>query len=167
MGAHIGNDVLHYARKVGKTGLIVAVEPMCKNYVKLLRTIHMNRLNNVFPVMKAVSDRSQVGYIYVGTSSINHSMIKNRGRGQSPVSCISWDDLVKMTDVNIVTLAVVDIEGAEEGLLRGMTKVLPKYIILEHHKSIGIPNESTLDLLSLKGYEVLVEGSYVYAQRKS
>jgi tRNA G37 N-methylase Trm5 len=49
VGANIGYFTIYASRKVGKDGLVIALEPMDEAYNCLMKNIRLNRLNNVKP----------------------------------------------------------------------------------------------------------------------
>jgi len=44
LGAHKGNATLLFSRKVGKTGIVISIEPVLENYKFLIKTINRNKV---------------------------------------------------------------------------------------------------------------------------
>jgi hypothetical protein len=54
VGANIGYFTIYASRKVGKDGLVIALEPMDEAYNCLMKNIMLNHLNNVKPFKLAL-----------------------------------------------------------------------------------------------------------------
>jgi hypothetical protein len=54
VGANIGYFTIYASRKVGKDGLVIALEPMDEAYDCLIKNLRLNRLNNVMPFKLAL-----------------------------------------------------------------------------------------------------------------
>ncbi len=155
---HEGESTYFYSTEVGETGLVVAVEPVIKNYGHLLRMVVEKRLLNVIPVFLAIGEETSRQLINISQRSPGHSLTLYYSKlhvEERVVPTVSWDDLVDMLCIEHVDLAKVNIEGAEEMLLRGMTKVLPDRMGLKLHiKRGGVTIENMRKLLEEKGYRV-------------
>lgn len=164
LGAYIGKETKFFVDRVGVDGLVLAVEPMIENYYLIEEMIE--DYSNIRLFRGCVSDVSGVSLIHVGTNSVNHSIVRDWGAGDRFTVCLSWGDLLERYSIGEVDLLYMDIEGAEELTLKGMTHTFPKYITLEHHEHIGVSKEPLFKLLSDKGYSYKEEGNrYIYAKR--
>ena len=77
---------------------------------------------------------------------------------------MTWDTLVDLVNIKSVDYCKVNIEGAEEQLLEGMTKVFPKYMTIEEHTSEGLTDLEHFEyLLRLRRYKIdkIVKGKVV------
>ena len=135
LGACVGETTLYFARKVGKSGLVVALEPDIANF----RVVHNLIEHLSFGGWKA------------------HSTVLTGKRffGTRVIPTISWNDLVDTLVIKHVDLAKINVEGAEIGSLEGMTKVFPDKIMLDDHNRFGTDGEHLERLLWEKGYEIL------------
>jgi len=161
LGACIGKKTMHFAKRFD---LVVSVEPIIENYEILVETIVKNKLENVIPIFAAISDESCLDKIYLDDSREGHSVYrKKRFTDATPtrsILAIAWDDLIDCLNIDHVDYAKVDIEGAEEDLLGGMTKVFPKRMLIETHGRHGVTDVENLFRLLKKGGYVL-EREYV------
>jgi len=161
LGAHMGNEVIHYSEVVGFSGRVVAVEPNLRNFSVLMDRVKDKP--NITPLNVAVWDRNCKLNLSIGTNTTNHSLVKNWGGKTEEVDALTWDSL--MGKVGRVTLANVDVEGAENHFLRGMNINLPKHIILEVHTFFGVDRVEVARELTRKGYGIVNESQYIYATR--
>lgn len=137
LGACVGWATLFFSKKVGKSGLVIAVEPMIENYKVLINVIIKNKLTNVIPLLTAVGKDTSRRRINFNTGIGGHSLIFiGLGVGRI-VPVLSWNDLVTLLNLTHIDLAKIDIEGSETELLEGMSKVLPNKMIMEEHCWLG------------------------------
>lgn len=160
LGAWLGKSPCWFASK-SPEAKVVAVEPMIENYIPMMSLIADYKVRNVIPVLSAISDKTGSALINFATKSESHSLLfkKRRMTGRTRlVPTMSWDYLVDLLDIQEVDLAKVNIEGAEIALLKGMTKVFPKKMLIEEHQRCLGNDYSYPELLSLieqKGYKIL------------
>ena len=169
LGAWQGGKTTRFAKRYD---LVVSVEPVRENYELLVQTIIEKKLKNVIPVFVAISSKSGVGKIYMGRTSQGHSLYWKRGFPDSTKTrstlTTSWDNLVDSLNIDHIDYAKVDIEGAEEDLLSGMTKVFPERMLIETHGRHGVTDvKNILRLLEEKGYVLERERGrkYIYVKR--
>ena len=166
LGAYIGEETRHFAERVGDKGIVLAVEPIEENYRYIENMISLGEYDMVKLFRGAVSDVSSMINIHLGTNTVNHSLVRDWGKGERLVPCLSWVELLKRYSINKVNLLYMDIEGAEELVLKGMNHVLPKYITLEHHEHIGVSKKPLYKLLTERGYSYREKNNrYIYAYR--
>jgi len=162
LGAWIGNSTLWFESKNPEM-TIIAVEPMIENYIELVRKIVRGNKKNIIPVFGAISDKTGKDELFISDKSESHSFFRKKhymdGNIKRLVSTISWDDLMDMLNVTEVGLAKVNIEGAEIKMLKGMTKVFPRKMLIEEHSSTISPKDYSLqelmNLVKEKGYRVI------------
>lgn len=169
LGAWRGKHTIRFARKCD---LVVSVEPVRENYEALIGAIIEKKLTNVIPVFAAIGKESGIGKIHLSKISQGHSMYDMDDFDDATltrkVMTITWDDLMDFLGIDRVDYAKVDIEGAEEDLLVGMTKVFPKRMLIEQHKHHGVTDiDNLLKLLEERDY-VLTEklGKYLKVKLK-
>jgi FkbM family methyltransferase len=164
LGAHQGGDIPFFHRKVGEEGLIIAVEPMKENYVFIEKLILEKEYENVKLFKGVISDKNGETKIHLGTNTVNHSLIKDWKQGKRVVESITWNALMNLYNIEKVKLTLIDVEGAEEQVMKGMTKTYPKYILAETHEHLGVNKEPFLRQLRKKHYEYYEKKKmYVYA----
>lgn len=166
LGAHQGKATLFFAPKVGETGKVVSMEPMTRNYHALQDAVLQSGYSNITLINAAIGEKTGLGVLYVGSSSVNYSTTRNQGLGAHPTRIISWDDLIKAMNLSHITLAKVDVEGAELQWLTGMTTLFPTHIIMEEHSRFGYDIKTLFNALKEKGYSYVKEGLHIYATRR-
>jgi FkbM family methyltransferase len=136
IGANIGFFTLLGAKLVGSTGCVHAVEAAPEIAALLRANLELNPFHNVFVHELAVSDRR--GTLEFHTATRNHSGISSirdlgpRTATTTRLPCNTIDSL--LDEIPSVTLAKLDVEGAEMLALRGMGRLLQRdqpYLIVE------------------------------------
>ena len=65
VGANIGSHSIWFAKKVGPSGLVLAIEPESNNFTILCSNQNINHLTNVVPIKAALSSDQSVGTLVV------------------------------------------------------------------------------------------------------
>lgn len=161
LGAWNGTTSYWFSLKTPK-GKVIAVEPVKE--IMALCIEKCKDTNNVVFCSYAISDEiSEVEInIYKNKSEANSLFFKKDERYElekkEKVQTITWDNLVDLFKIEKVDFCKVNIEGAETLLLKGMTKVFPKKMIIEQHDRVGITNmDELLGLIKQKGYRIVKE----------
>lgn len=120
VGAEIGTDAVVFSRSVGTTGRVIAIEAVPETYRMLLSTIRANKLANVVPIPKAVSDKP--GLIRISTDkSAEANFISDTGE------LVESDTLDNMlAQYERIDLLKMNIEGAERLAINGMDRTINK-----------------------------------------
>jgi len=156
LGACVGETTLSFARKVGKQGLVVALEPDITNFKVVNNLIIKYQLTNTIALLAGIGKKTGREHLSIGGWNAHSTVLKGkRFFGTRVVPTISWNDLVDTLVIKHVDLAKINVEGAEIGALEGMTKVLPDKIMLDDHHRFGTDGEHLERLLWEKGYEIL------------
>jgi len=119
IGAGHGEDVLPFAREVGPTGKVVAVEAHPSTYRHLKRFCDLNRLRNVIPIHTAVVDVPGLVLIEDG-GSWQTNTVRTAGDG-TRVEATTLDDMCEELCLDRIDFLKMNIEGAETKALLGMT----------------------------------------------
>lgn len=166
IGACIGDTVLYYSRKVGKKGAVVALEPEINNFSTMCKLFFKYGCSNVIPIFAGIARETGRAYLNIGGWNAHSTVFKpNHHVGKRVVPVISWDDLVEALGIPRVDLAKVNAEGAEVECLEGMTKVLPKKLMIDEHSRFGIDVKHLFRLLDAKGYNVVHQNqNLIYAE---
>jgi len=150
VGACIGEFTIPFARKVGRKGIVIAIEPHPKNIVCLRRNIIANNLDNVWIVTKAVSNCKKISKLYGGKTFEEHSLISNvvarnastiRSENEYikiPVDTL--DNIISNLGITKIDFMKMDIEGAEIEALEGAKRTLnitEKLVIAAYHLIYG------------------------------
>ncbi len=125
IGAHVGYFSVLSGALVGPDGVVFAFEPHPRNYELLLANVWRNGLTNVVCFPWAVGDRNGFAELFEAPgNSGDHRLYRSAGEDRDVVRvrCVALDALGAIrTPVDFVKL---DVQGAEEGAMRGMEQVL-------------------------------------------
>lgn len=134
IGANLGYFTLMAAKKVGRGGFVIAIEPEIVNYDYLMTNIAQNRLLNwVRPFNIAISDKKGKVRLFVCPYDSGHHTIKQekgiRDYKKTGKKIISYEVKTYPLD-KIITMPVnvikIDAEGSEALILKGMKKTIKK-----------------------------------------
>ncbi len=127
VGANAGYLTLVLATLVGPQGRVFAFEPDSKNFTALRANIEANGVTNTTPVPKAVSDMTGI----ITFASFNYSLVGHIAHDDTPsdatlsqVEAVSLDDFVFRDGHQAPQFVKIDVEGAEEKVLRGASRLL-------------------------------------------
>ena len=124
VGAHVGYFAAYAGRLVGCSGRVFAFEPFPKNF-KLL-SHNCRHMPQIKTIQAAVSDSNGQAVLFEhSTSSSSHALtdISNSGKSIS-VRKISLDDWAQASKVSRIDMALIDVEGHESSVLRGMREII-------------------------------------------
>jgi FkbM family methyltransferase len=136
VGANIGYNTLHAARRAGPHGRVIAVEPAPDNLEVLQRNLAAAGATNVVvaPVAAGAVPGLRELFVRGRTSAVNSLF---------PRSCYAFvTDIVRVPVVPLDDLVAggadvvkIDVEGAELEVLEGMPRVLekPPVLVVEWH----------------------------------
>lgn len=136
IGANVGDYTKYFLNKLGDTGQVFSVELDVDVFAYLQKTFNAP---NLILLNAAVCDKD--GEVDYYTHNAYHQMnsmssgVDRTFRGK--VKSATLDTILR--DVEHVALLKIDIEGAEEYAIDGMSEVLKKtsVIFLENHNAIG------------------------------
>ena len=156
-GANIGYYTILESKKIGKRGIVYAVEQTKDNFKLLKKNIKLNGLKNVRVFNNAFSDR--IGKISININeegNLNTPLnLKDYERKES-VKCMTLDSFFK--NKRKPDFMRMDIEGYEDVIFKGGEKTLGslKKIFVELHFPL-LGKKRMFDLLNLlkqKGFEI-------------
>jgi FkbM family methyltransferase len=120
-GANIGCFTLRASRRVGSTGLVIAVEPESSNASCLEANLRRNGISNVVIIRNALGAASNETVNIVGTgttASVEHLGTPiwdpTAGTSRTVVRGVTVDEMVRETSVSHLDIIKVDIEGSEK-----------------------------------------------------
>ncbi len=128
VGAGFGNDAVAFARAVGETGRVLAIEAHPDAARKLEKTVQWSKLSNVTPLAIAVGDETGTVHITGDYDDVANSILETvaEGPGGFDVPLRRLDDVLKTEGVTEVSVLKMNIEGAETAALKGMPEYLGK-----------------------------------------
>ena len=166
-GANFGIYTMVASKLVGQAGRVIAFEPTAESFEVLRRNIALNGLTNVVAVQAALSDKAGTAWLHYGTDPVRNSLGKDPSAngGGEYVTTESLDNVLQRAEVKRVDVIKMDVEGAEELVLRGADKVLTSMrpvIIYEVNAEasghLGLSKNGATSLLERLDYEFFVDG---------
>jgi FkbM family methyltransferase len=170
VGANDGLYTMFAARRVGRRGRVLAVEPSSRERRVLERNIALNRLRNVVVVASALADQPGQATLQIApTLHGGHNTLG--GFAHKGVDAVASEQVqVETLDAVVVRLGIakvdvikIDVEGAELKVLEGARDVLrssrPLLLIEANDDALRKQEASTADLLALLrsvGYAMFV-----------
>jgi FkbM family methyltransferase len=127
VGANIGYFALHFARRVGGAGTVIAFEPGRENVALLRWNVTSAGLHNVEIVEAALGDHDGEGTLYLNpVHPADHRIFKaGDARPSRPIRVMTLDGILTDPDVVArIALIKIDVQGAEMQVLRGMARTL-------------------------------------------
>lgn len=145
VGANIGYYTLLASLRVGSGGKVFAFEPSPRNISYLYRHLALNGVANVVVVPSACSDRSGLALFEQNDSCAEGRLaepgVSPEGKDLLVVATVTIDSVVKLTGYAPDVLKI-DVEGAEEQVLRGATATLasahPTLILAVHSEAARV-----------------------------
>jgi FkbM family methyltransferase len=141
VGANVGLFAVDLSRAVGPSGRVIAIEPLAAN-AKLLRSnLEPNECRNVEVVVAAAGAVAGQVELLLAHDPSQHSTASELPLGQVAqgsvsVPCVTLDDLWRGAGRPPVSFVKIDVEGAEEQVLRGalgmITACRPQMIVEVH-----------------------------------
>jgi FkbM family methyltransferase len=151
IGANIGVHTVWLSRKVGSSGVVLAVEPERTNFTILNLNKRINNLSNVIPIMLALGADSGEAQLLVPRPSVmgqvttipSSTLVKP---SVVTVDCETLDNVISALGISQVSAIKIDVEGAELGVIQGAEQTVMKFrprLVIEAH---GLVNLSSLEL---------------------
>jgi FkbM family methyltransferase len=164
-GANFGIYTLVASKLVGETGRVVAIEPTAQSFAMLSQNIALNGLTNTLTLPIALSERTGRAWLYHGPDPVRNSLGKEpswAGEAEE-VLTESLDGVLRKASIEHVDVVKIDVEGAEELVLRGARntlKTMRPIIIFEINPEasacLSLSAQGASELLKSLGYELLV-----------
>jgi len=153
IGANVGCLTLACAKEVGNSGKVFAFEPFPKTVEFLRKNVKVNNFENIQVIPKAVSNKTGKTKLLDNVSSVWNSIPQQEipGFKRIEIEQTSIDDFLKDNPLSI-DFIVIDAEGSETNILRGMKETIDKnhdlQIIVEY-------NPLALEFVGSNGKELL------------
>jgi len=153
IGAHIGFYTLLLSKLVGANGKVIAFEPLSTNFRVLEENLRLNRCSQTQAINKAVMDRSYSMMVTLPAMEPfpgSVSLLADYGGDRVKVAAVSLDEFLADIDAS-VRLIKMDVEGAEEFVLRGARKTIeafhPTLVMEVHHPEVAPEKHPAVVLL--------------------
>ena len=167
IGGNIGLQSLRMAKYVGKTGNVLAFEPLAHLRKKFARNILLNRFENICLLPYALSDQESLMTFTVnkdqwnqGTFSLSQNDV---GNITEQISVKIGDQTIEISNLNKLNLIKIDVEGFEFNVLSGLTATLKKFkprLIFEYDENYWAVNHQHI----LSCYQFLRSLNYTIYQ---
>ncbi|MFN7918882.1 MAG: FkbM family methyltransferase [Bryobacteraceae bacterium] len=151
-GTYIGYYTIFFARRVGPSGRVVAVEPDPRNRARTEQNLSLNGLTNVNSQDLAIAGATGVmnlllsddtnshleGGYWVGAGDDRERWARREGSlSRLPIQCSTLDDAFFERQLPKPDLIKLDIEGAEKDALLGTSRLVasirPLFVIELHN----------------------------------
>lgn len=134
IGAYVGSYSVWASKRVGRGGMVIAVEPHPGNFKMLLIN---TRKTNIIPVNVALWNKETMLNLHLSSYPSMHSLMYNYNYKEAciKVKALTLDSLIRILNVPRVDVVKIDVEGAELEVLEGAKQVLKylKVILVEVH----------------------------------
>jgi FkbM family methyltransferase len=129
VGAEMGLFTFFLAKIVAEQGLVVAFEPYSEAYERLEDNRVLNGSCNVRPFRLALSDHSGEGMLYSGWPDYAPTLRDFHGTANGfswaeRLRIVEGDRLVAEQRLPIPRAVKIDVEGAEDSVIRGLSRTL-------------------------------------------
>ena len=126
IGANVGLYTATAAARVGKEGLVIAIEPHPESYRYLKKTVGKNGFKHVKSFEVAAGDSTRLTSLFLTDENKADSRIYNGGgrRQETLVQMVSLDSLLADNGIYTVHVIKMDVQGAEALVLCGMRQTL-------------------------------------------
>ena len=127
-GANLGLYTVIAGKAVGSSGRVYAFEPSTREWLRARRCVHANQLPNVALLHMALSDTDGAATLCVCDASrsaynsigvLTHPDAVGHDSHVEEVESIRLDSFIRKRNIARVDLVKIDVEGAEELVLRG------------------------------------------------
>ena len=138
-GGYIGDSAIVFSDYTDKN--IYSFEPFLQNYNLMLKTIELNKKNNIIPVNMALGNENKEISIYSNSDTANSGLSVETKQSdinsfENKVKMVTLDSYVKENNIE-VGLIKTDLEGFEQSFLKGAIETIkeqkPVLIISIYH----------------------------------
>lgn len=171
VGGNVGYFSLNFAKLCGNDGLVHTFEPIKQNAILIELANILNKFRNISVYRAALSDSEGEITLTVPELDGAYAYIQNSENGKpgEKVQCLTLDSFADQNGINRIDIIKIDVEGAEEKVLRGAINVLsdksrrPRVIMVELVNDFLNRFDSSIDnvleYLNNFGYEPFYAGS--------
>lgn len=124
IGAGLGEETIIFSSLVGSTGKVFAVEAHPKTFKALQYLVKSNNLGNVIISNLALSDKAGMVNIEDSDNSLGNSILQVSNRNSFSIQAETFDDFVERNNIQSIDFLKMNVEGAEQLIVKGMLKNL-------------------------------------------
>jgi FkbM family methyltransferase len=158
IGANIGDLAIAAAEKVGKNGVVYAIEPHPKTYSYLLGNITLNKLKNIHTLNTAAGSEIK----WVNFTDYDADDMNKIGSGTKSILCMPMNLVIKERRIKLIK---IDVEGFEYDVLKGLGNILNHAEAIffeigdEYFEKYNFNYSDIEDLLNKYGFRVFKKNS--------
>lgn len=156
IGAHKGVFSIFMAKRAKK---IFSFEPNQKNFGILKRNVELNKINNIFPFNKAVSNKEGKLKLYLSSSSLGHSAFIKTDNFEL-IDCTTLKGIFDKNKIKRCDFLKMDCEGAEFDIILNSSPTVLKNIyrmVIEVHPHDKLSYNHLADKLRDAGFEIKIK----------
>jgi FkbM family methyltransferase len=135
LGAGVGEETIILSQLVGERGKVYSIEAHSKTYAALSYLVSVNQLSNVVAENLAFAEMS--GFIEIEDSgnSLANTILPISKRKSFKVKAITFDEYVMKNSIASIDFVKMNIEGAEQLVIQGMSQSMPiiKHLTISCH----------------------------------
>lgn len=126
VGANIGFHTLYFAELVGKSGKVIAFEPIEVNYKALQQNLALNEFPQVVAVNSALGSTNSILNIHIDDNALNPGAFNlfEDGEKNTSINCVKGDDYLAENQIAQIDFIKVDVEGFELEVFKGLSETL-------------------------------------------
>jgi FkbM family methyltransferase len=158
VGANIGFFTRRFAEWVRPGGLVIAIEPEAQNFASLKSMLSRQGLVNVEPIQAVAAECS--GTLKLAINPLHPADHRIAATGLD-VTALTLDDTLRQHGMPDVSLLKIDVQGAEERVLRGALQTLRRckpVVFMEIDEAalsaMGSSSHAVLLFMGAEGYRV-------------
>jgi FkbM family methyltransferase len=124
IGAGVGEETIIFSSLVGPAGKVFAVEAHPKTHKALQYLVRANKLSNVISSNLALSDKAGAVNIEDSDNSLGNSILQVSKTNTFTIQAETFDDFVERNNIQSIDFLKMNVEGAEQLIVKGMVKSL-------------------------------------------
>jgi FkbM family methyltransferase len=155
VGAYVGITTMFFALRAGNAGQVFAFEPNPENYTLLRKNLILNHVRNVKTMKIGIGCKQETKTIFAriydsARSTMDEKIARMRiSRGEQfksfQVEVFPLDVLVEKKSLPKPDFVKIDVEGMENEVLSGMTKIIHDYKPKLHIEIHGIDRRASVE----------------------
>jgi FkbM family methyltransferase len=163
VGANKGDFALFASNIVRSNGSVLAFEPEPFNVHWLRKSIEINVYRNIQLFEVALSDKNGSAELFIGEKSGWHSLLGEKGstHRKLDVTVRTLDSILDEINFNRpINVMKIDVEGAEQKVLKGANKLLGQQnivLLIDLHPHHGVNVQEVVNTLEVYGFSVYDE----------
>jgi FkbM family methyltransferase len=161
VGAYVGMFSIKTALKVGRNGMVIAIEPSISNFTFLEGNTW--EFQNIFPFKIGLSEEDKEEKLYLSHASACHTLIPSHKKYEA-IKLVTLDNLAETMRLRKVDFVKIDAEGSEMKILKGAVETIrnckPVFSIAAYH---NLP-EGGPELPIIKAF--LIAWDYLVTERE-